>query len=57
MGYLLLFLSPSMILFAVGLHVVGGVWLALWIGTGLWGIRNFPRVRTAAPAPPEDQSL
>jgi hypothetical protein len=48
-GYLLLFLSPSLILFAVGLHVVGAVWLALWLGTGLWGVRNFPRVRTEAP--------
>ena len=48
-GYLLLFLSPSMVLFAVGLHVVGVLWLVLWLGSGLWGINNFPRFRAEPP--------
>src|SRR5688500_6074127 len=31
LGYTLLFLDPSLILFAVGLLVVGSVWFALWL--------------------------
>ena len=45
-GYALLFLAPSLILFAVGLVAVGAVWLALWLAMVLFALRNFPRVRT-----------
>src|SRR5688572_1325063 len=31
LGYTLLFLNPSLILFLLGLLVVGSVWLALWL--------------------------
>src|SRR5262245_43248201 len=31
LGYTLLFLAPSLILFAIRLRVVGAVWLALWL--------------------------
>jgi hypothetical protein len=44
-GYYLLFLSPSLILFTVGLTVVGTAWLGLWALALLWGIRNFPSLR------------
>jgi hypothetical protein len=47
LGYILLFLAPSLILFAVGLLAVGTVWFALWLVYLLFVIRYFPRVQTA----------
>ena len=47
LGYTLLFLDPSLILFAVRLPVVGSVWLGLWLVYVLFAIRHFPRVQTA----------
>ena len=47
LGYSLLFLDPSLILFAVGLVVVGAAWLALWLVYVIFVIRNFPRVVTS----------
>jgi hypothetical protein len=47
LGYTLLFLDPSLILFSVGLLLVGSAWLALWLVYVLFVIRNFPRVQTA----------
>ena len=46
LGYALLFLDPSLILFSVGLLVVGSAWLALWLVYVLFAIRHFPRVQT-----------
>ena len=46
LGYTLLFLDPSLILFSVGLVVVGCAWLALWLVYALFVIRHFPRVQT-----------
>jgi hypothetical protein len=46
LGYILLFLAPSLILFAVGLLAVGSVWFALWLVYLLFVIRNFLRVQT-----------
>jgi hypothetical protein len=46
-GYILLFLDPSLILFSVGLLVVGSAWLVLWLVYVLFVIRNFPLVQTA----------
>jgi hypothetical protein len=46
LGYTLLFLAPSLILFAIGLLAVGCVWFALWLVYLLFVIRNFPRVQT-----------
>ena len=46
LGYTLLYLAPSLILFAVGLATVGGVWLALWLAYLLFVVRYFPRVQT-----------
>jgi hypothetical protein len=48
LGYTLLYLAPSLILFAVGLALVGAAWLALWLGYLLFVIRYYPRVQTGA---------
>ena len=47
LGYTLLFLDPSLILFSVGLLAVGSAWLALWLVYVFFVIRYFPRVQTA----------
>ena len=47
LGYTLLFLGPSLILFTVGLLAVGSAWLGLWLVYVLFMIRYFPRVQTA----------
>jgi hypothetical protein len=47
LGYTLLFLGPSLILFTVGLLAVGSIWLALWLVYLLFVIRSFPKVQTA----------
>src|SRR5687767_11517905 len=47
LGCTLLFLDPSLILFLLGLLVVGSVWLALWLVYALFVIRYFPRVQAA----------
>jgi hypothetical protein len=47
LGNSLLFLDPSLILFAVGLLGVGSVWFALWLVYLLFMIRHFPRIQTA----------
>src|SRR5712692_3819013 len=44
LGDTLLFLDPSLILFSVGLVVVGSAWFALWLVYVLFVIRYFPRV-------------
>jgi len=46
-GYTLLFLDPSLILFSIGLLAVGSVWFALWLVYLLFVIRHFPKVQTA----------
>jgi hypothetical protein len=46
LGYILLFLDPSLILFAVGLIVVGVVWLVLWLALVVMVVRYFPQVAT-----------
>jgi hypothetical protein len=48
LGYILLFLDPTLILFSVGLLVVASAWLALWLVYVLVVIRYFPRVETAS---------
>jgi len=46
-GYTLLFLDPSLILFSVGLLAVGSAWFALWLVYVFFVIRYFPRIHTA----------
>ena len=46
LGNTLLFLDPSLILFTIGLLVVGSAWLALWLAYLLVVIRHFPRIQT-----------
>jgi hypothetical protein len=47
LGSVLLFLAPSMILFAVRLLAVASAWFALWLAYLLFVIRYFPSVQTA----------
>lgn len=44
-GYTMLFLVPSLVLFSIRLLGIGSVWLALWLAYVLFVIRNFSRVR------------
>jgi hypothetical protein len=46
LGYTLLFLAPSLILFSIGLLAVGSVWLALWLVFLVFAIRCFSKVQT-----------
>ena len=44
-GSTLLFLAPSLVLFTIGLWLVGAAWLALWVVYVLFVRRTFPRVQ------------
>ena len=46
-GYAMLFLAPSLVLFSIRLFPIGSVWFALWLVYVLFVIRNFSRVRSA----------
>ena len=46
LGCVLLFLTPSLILFTVKLIAVGSTWLALWLIYLLFVLRHFPSVQT-----------
>ena len=46
LGYVLLLLDPSLILWSVGLVGVGAVWFGLWLLFVVVAIRYFPRVQT-----------
>jgi hypothetical protein len=47
LGCILLFLDPSLILFAIRVLVVAFAWFALWLVYVLFVIRYFPKVQTA----------
>lgn len=49
LGYTLLFLAPSLILFAIGLRAIGSAWIALWLVYLSFVIRYFPRLQSARP--------
>jgi hypothetical protein len=51
LGYTLLFLDPSLILFSLGLLAVGSVWFALWLVYLLFLIRYFPSVQAVRKSP------
>jgi hypothetical protein len=44
-GYTLLFLTPSLILFAIGLRAVASAWIALWLVYLVVVVRYFPRIQ------------
>jgi hypothetical protein len=50
LGYTLLFVCPSLVLFTVRLPLVGAVWAALWLVYLVFMIRNFPRVLARPPS-------
>ena len=47
LGCILLFLTPSLILFTIRLLVVAAAWFALWLVYLFFVMRFFPRVQTA----------
>jgi hypothetical protein len=51
LGYSLLFLDPSLVLFSVGLLVVGAAWFALWLVYVFFVLRYFPKVQTVRTTP------
>ncbi len=46
-GCVLLFLTPSLILFTVRLLIVAAAWFALWLVYVFFVMRYFPRIQTA----------
>ena len=46
LGYTLLFLAPSLILFSIRLLVVASAWFVLWLVYLLFVARHFPKVQT-----------
>ena len=46
LGYTMMFLAPSLVLFLVGLLAVASVWLALWLVYLFFVARYFPKVQT-----------
>jgi hypothetical protein len=48
MGYTVMFLAPSLVLFLIHLPAVASVWLALWLVYVFFVIRYFPKVQTKA---------
>jgi hypothetical protein len=46
LGYTVMFLAPSQVLFSVSLVAVASVWLALWLVYLLFVIRYFPKIQT-----------
>lgn len=46
LGYTMMFLAPSLVLFLVGLLGVASVWLGLWVLYVFFAIRYFPKVQT-----------
>ena len=46
LGYTMMFLAPSLVLFLVGLLAVAFVWLTLWLVYLFFVIRYFPKMQT-----------
>src|ERR1044072_1689359 len=45
LGYTTMFLAPSLVLFLIGLHIVGSIWLAFWLFYLFFVVRYFPRLQ------------
>lgn len=46
LGYTMMFLAPSLVLFLIGLLAVASVWLALWLVYLFFVVRFFPKIET-----------
>jgi len=46
LGYTLMFLAPSLVLFLLRLRIVASVWLAFWLFYVFFVIRYFPKFQT-----------
>ena len=47
LGCVLLFLTPSLVLFTIELFAVASIWFALWLVYLTFAIRIFPRIRAS----------
>jgi hypothetical protein len=47
LGYILLFLDPTLVLLSIGLLAVAAAWFALWLVFLLFVLRHFPRIQAA----------
>ena len=47
LGYILLFLDPTLVLLSIGLLGVASAWFALWVVFVLFVVRHFPRIEAA----------
>jgi hypothetical protein len=54
LGYTMMFLAPSLVLFLIGLLAVASVWLALWLLYLFFVVRYFPKVQTPQVSKPEE---
>ena len=46
LGYTMMFLAPSLVLFLLGLLAVASVWLTLWLVYLFFVVRYFPKIQT-----------
>ena len=46
LGYTMMFLAPSLVLFLVRLRLVASVWLAFWLVYLFFVVRYFPKLQT-----------
>src|SRR6185295_4800210 len=46
LGYTTMFLTPSLVLFLISLHLVASVWLAFWLVYLFFVFRYFPKIET-----------
>jgi len=46
LGYTMMFLAPSLVLFLIRLRIVACVWLAFWLLYLFFVVRYFPRLQT-----------
>ncbi|HKO60766.1 MAG TPA: hypothetical protein VJV03_06365 [Pyrinomonadaceae bacterium] len=47
LGYTMMFLTPSLVLFLLGLLAVASVWLTFWPAYLFFVVRYFPKIQTA----------
>ncbi|HTM45362.1 MAG TPA: hypothetical protein VL137_10430 [Polyangiaceae bacterium] len=46
LGYSVMFLTPSLVLFSIGLLVVAAIWLTLWLVYLIFVIHSYPKALT-----------
>jgi len=49
-GYTMMFLAPSLVLFLIRLRIVACIWLAFWLLYLFFVVRSFPKFETKEPS-------